>query len=97
MIDFVNKENEKSARKGGSKGLGLKTLEIARRAGMASVAIHQELHDLLRTGNYGHVPREKPDNCFRVMFENWNSLGVFTGDEKIGRINRMATISLVSC
>ena len=91
MIDFVNKENEKSARKGGSKGLGLKALEIARRAGMASVAIHQELHDLLRTGNYGHVPREKPDNCFRVMFENWNSLGVFTGDGKIGRINRMAT------
>ena len=70
MIDFVNKENKKSARKGGSKGLGLKALEIARRAGMASVAIHRELHDLLRTGNYGHVPREKPDNCFRVMFEN---------------------------
>ena len=71
--------------------MGRKALKIARRAGMASVAIHRELHDLLRTGQYGRVPKEKPDNCFRVMFENWNSLGVFTGDGNVGRINRLAT------
>ena len=40
IIDYVNKESKKSARKGGSKGSGRKALEIARRAGMASVAIH---------------------------------------------------------
>ena len=44
---------------------------------------------MIRSGRYGHVPREKPDDTVRLMVENWNSLGVFTGQSKIHCVDSM--------
>ena len=52
---------------------------MARREGKASRAIHEEVSTLIKEGRYGYAPRKKPENSFRLMFENFNSLGVFTG------------------
>ena len=90
LVDYVHNENRKRTRKK-TKGLKAAALEIARWERGAVAAIHREMRELLATGTYGYAPRGKPDDVFRLMFENWNSLGVFTGNRKIARINRLAT------
>ena len=35
------------------------------------------------------MPVKKPPDVIRWMFENWNSLGVFTGDLKINGVNSL--------
>ena len=52
---------------------------------------------LLKEGRYGYAPREKPENPFPLMFENFNSLGVFTGKSKIRRINGLVSMYEVDC
>ena len=52
---------------------------------------------LATEGQYGHAPREKADNCFRLMFENWNSLCIFTKRKKIQQVNDLITKYEVDC
>ncbi len=42
---------------------------------------------LLTEGGTGHLPTHKRNGYIRIMFENWNSLGIFTHSWKIERIN----------
>ena len=42
---------------------------------------------LLSEGGTGFLPTHKPSGYIRLMFENWNSLGIFTHSWKIDRIN----------
>ena len=39
---------------------------------------------------YGYFPREKLNDAYRLYYENFNSLGVFTGNGKIDKINGLA-------
>ena len=79
------------------KRFHLAAAEIAQIESKARHAVHEEVKALLREGKYGHAPRHKPNNSFRLMFENWNSLGVFTGERKIRRINDMVRQYEVDC
>ena len=38
---------------------------------------------------YGYVPAQKDSNTFRLLYENWNSLGVFAGDDKTTNLNKL--------
>ena len=38
---------------------------------------------------YVYVPTQKDTNTFWLMYENWNSLGVFAGDDKITHLNKL--------
>jgi hypothetical protein len=42
---------------------------------------------LLSAGGTGHLPTHKVSGYVRIMFENWNSLGIFTQSWKMDRIN----------
>ena len=58
----------------------------------------ERLLGLLEEGGLGHLPEKKKDGWIRIMFENWNSLGVFTHSWKIDRLNyliRQLKIDLV--
>ncbi len=48
-----------------------------------------QLIELLREGGVGYAPKHKPDGYVRLMFENWNSLGVFTHNWKLDCLNYM--------
>ena len=58
-----------------------------------NLALSQESHEmrrmmeLLEDGGVGFMPDKKDSGWVRVMFENWNSLGVFTQSWKIDRLN----------
>ena len=43
--------------------------------------------EFLEDGGIGFMPDKKEGGWLRVMFENWNSLGVFTHSWKIDRLN----------
>ena len=42
---------------------------------------------ILMEGGTGYLPTYKTNGYIRIMFENWNSLGIFTHSWKIDRIN----------
>jgi hypothetical protein len=46
-----------------------------------------QLITLLQEGGVGYMPSKKSDGWVCLMFENWNSLGLFTHSWKIDRLN----------
>jgi hypothetical protein len=46
-----------------------------------------QLLELLQDGGVGFMPETKSNGWVRIMFENWNSLGIFTHRWKIDRLN----------
>lgn len=49
----------------------------------------RHLLELLNEGGLGYMPAKKTDGWIRIMFENWNSLGVFTHRWKVDRLNHL--------
>ncbi len=43
--------------------------------------------DLLDDGGVGYMPEKKQNGWIRLMFENWNSLGIYSQSWKIDRLN----------
>jgi hypothetical protein len=43
--------------------------------------------ELLEDGGMGYMPDKKHNGWIRLMFENWNSLGIYTQSWKIDRLN----------
>ena len=43
--------------------------------------------ELLEDGGVGYMPEKKGQGWVRIMFENWNSLGIYTQSWKIDRLN----------
>ena len=43
--------------------------------------------DLLDDGGVGYMPEKKHNGWIRLMFENWNSLGIYSQSWKIDRLN----------
>lgn len=46
--------------------------------------------ELLEDGGVGFLPEKKEIGFVRIMFENWNSLGVFTQSWKMDRLNYLS-------
>ncbi|KAL3780888.1 hypothetical protein HJC23_009934 [Cyclotella cryptica] len=49
----------------------------------------EQLVHLLQDGGAGYMPRKKRSGWVRIMFENWNSLGIFTHGWKMDRLNQL--------
>ena len=47
----------------------------------------ERLVELLQDGGVGYLPEKKKRGWIRLMFENWNSLGIFTHSWKVGHLN----------
>jgi hypothetical protein len=51
----------------------------------------QRTLELLRNGGTGFLPESKQHGWVRLMFENWNSLGIGTQSWKLDRLNYLIT------
>ena len=55
--------------------------------------VHQEHTELENRGVYGPIPRDKPDDVDRLMYENFSSLGMFVGGtlchKKVQQLNKL--------
>jgi hypothetical protein len=64
-------------------------MEILRQERAVAKAVNTEVNVLNKQEQYEFIPTQKPDNTYRLMFENWNSLSVFIGGSKITKINAL--------
>ncbi len=48
-----------------------------------------QLIDVLKDGGVGYIPERKPSGWVRLMFKNWNSLGINTHSWQIDRLNHL--------
>ena len=62
--------------------------EIAQ-AQRADIQVVRNLLEDWRKGGHGLVPEDKPADTVRILFENWNSIQLFTGTRKINLINSL--------
>ena len=76
---------------GEKRNFQVAALDLAQREGKAMRAIHREVSTLLKEGRCVYVPREKPENSCCLIFEYFNSLGVFMGKSKIHRVNDLVS------
>jgi hypothetical protein len=63
--------------------------QIAQHKQSATSQIRKQVEEFLHKPAYGKAPRVKPDDCVRVIMENFNSLGVFTNGTKINALNKI--------
>ena len=47
----------------------------------------QQMMEMLQDGGKGYMPNKKGNGWMRIMFENWNSLGILTQSWKMDRLN----------
>ena len=99
LVAHVHRESKcRTTKNRNSERFKLAASEIARRESVARLSVVKEVKKLLQEKQYGYAPREKPDNAFRLMFENWNSLGAFgKSKHKIDDINALLKKYDVDC
>ena len=101
ILQYVTKENTRQTRRSQRGKFKLAAAEIWRREQAAAKIVSQETEQVVKEDRYGYFPREKPDDAVRLMYENWNSLGIFTGDKKIttidGLVKRYQVDILAGC
>ena len=77
LINFTNKENSSRSRKSRATHLKATAFQLVSHDRAATEAVQEQVADFCKSGTYGSIPREKPDDIIRVYFENFNSLSVF--------------------
>ena len=59
----------------------------------ARISVHQEYTAAVASGQYGTVPRLKPDDTIRMMYKNFSSLSLFSiGPRKHAKIRQLNKI-----
>ena len=90
LIDHVNRTHRKATSRTDRTRLKATALELARIEQRAKLSVREELREFALKDTYGHAPKTKPADTLRVIFENFNSLGVFaTGKERRRKINKL--------
>ena len=65
-------------------------MELAAQERKVTNTVQEQVDAFWKDGQYGYVPREKPNNTIRLLYENFNSLGVFaTGKARRRKVNRL--------
>ena len=75
--------------RGNKSQLAETTFQIAQHESVARNQITRQIDDFWHKTAYGKAPGSTPDNCVRVVMENFNSLGVFTNGVKINALNKL--------
>ena len=89
LIASVQKRNRTAILQKNNSHLAATAFQIAQHESGARNQITRQIDDFWRGTAYGKAPGIKPDNCVRVVMENFNSLGVFTNGVKINALNKL--------
>ena len=67
----------------------LAAFELLQREQAAKRSVTHEHADNAAAEKYGCIPREKPEDSWWLMFENWNSLRIFSVTAKTDEIDHL--------
>ena len=90
LLEHANNENRQQVSKQFGQRFKGAVRDIVRRERDADRIVLAECKRLEAEDRYGYFPREKPNDAYRLYYENFNSLCVFTGNDKIDKINGLA-------
>jgi hypothetical protein len=85
----IQRKNQTALLRKNNSHLAETAFQIAQHESGARNQITRQIDDFWRKTAYGKAPGSKPDNCIRVVMENFNSLGVFTNGVKINALNKL--------
>ena len=88
LLNYVNGQVQQAQSNPNDK-LKSTAYEIAQQERRAEQAVQRDVNSFLQGNWYGRVPKEKPPHVIRWIFENFNSLCVFTHGRKINTINQL--------
>jgi hypothetical protein len=89
LMASIHKESWSAKLRNNRSQLIASAYQISIHEQSAQNQISQQLGDFTRTPVYGQAPRVKPDDCIRLIMENFNSLGIFTKGTKINSVNKL--------
>ena len=89
LIASIQKKNRTALLCNNNSLLTKTAYQIAQHESSANNQITRQVNDFWRKPAYGKAPGSKPDNCVRIVMENFNSLGVFTNGVKINALNKL--------
>ena len=91
IINYVNREHRhrQYKEKNNRDELQVSTMEMILMEQVAMNTVSLEVEEFDWRDRYGNFPRKNPEDCSRLMLENWNSLGLFTQKKKVSDVNMM--------
>jgi len=89
LIALIQRKNQTALLQKNNSHLAETAFQIAQHESGARNQITRQIDDFWCKTAYGKAPGAKPDNCVRVVVENFNSLGVFTNGVKINALNKL--------
>jgi hypothetical protein len=89
LIASIQRKNQTALLLNNNSNLVETVFQIAKHESSAKNQITRQVDDFWRKTAYGKAPGIKPDNCVRVVMENFNSLGFFTNGVKINALNKL--------
>ena len=89
LIASIQRKNRTALLRKNNSHLAETAFQIAQHESGARNQITRQIDDFWRKTAYGKAPGTKPDNCVRVVMENFNSLGIFTNGVKVNALNKL--------
>ncbi len=89
LIDVVTRKSRRARKHKQDKASNTTALQLAQAKISARRQVTLTQDSLQAAGAYGHAPREKSAHTVRIAMENFNSLCVLSGNEKINSLNNM--------
>ena len=89
IVALIQKKNRTALLRKNNSLLAESAYQLAQHESSASNQIARQVDDFWRKPAYGKAPGSKPDNCVRIVMENFNSLGIFTNGVKINALNKL--------
>ena len=89
LIDQTLRVHKKRSSRRTTKGYEQAAFALVDRAQEAARVVEEQFRHDEQTDQYGQIPLEKDDDVYRCMFENWNSLRIYTGQQKVAKIDHL--------
>ena len=89
IMSRIQKDSRRSQMRNNRLQLLMTAYQIAQHEHSATSQIREQVDKFWRKPAYGKAPRTKPDDCVRIIMENFNSLGIFTNSTKINALNKL--------
>jgi len=89
LMASIQRKNQTALLQKNNSHLAETAFQIAQHESGARNQITRQIDYFWRKTAYGKAPGAKPDNCVRVIMENFNSLGFFTNGVKINALNKL--------
>ena len=89
LIQMATRKSRRDRKKRKDLSLQLTASHLAREESIALRQVISTSTDMQKLNKYGHIPRLKPSHSIRIAMENFNSLSVLSGNEKINELNHL--------